>query len=189
MNQHGVTFLEVIVVIAILMIVTSLVSPSLGDWRQRQALESDFYAALSKIEYLKIRARVLNGTAVLSCPTSSKGNLLTYQIFNKPQESFSIPSASGLVAIEDPSKVDPTFNVLSGRTKINSLMCEGNEGVFLASGQSSMKGGIGRIELLIEPIDNKQKLGSYQIFVHPTTGFIEKYKCISGDLSQCKELD
>ena len=65
MNQHGVTFLEIIVVVAILMIVTSLVSPGIGDWRQRQALDSDFYAVLSKIEYLKIRARVLIGTAVL----------------------------------------------------------------------------------------------------------------------------
>lgn len=38
MNQHGVTFLEVIIVIAILMIVTSLVSPSITDWRQRERL-------------------------------------------------------------------------------------------------------------------------------------------------------
>ena len=36
MNQQGVTFLEVIVVVAILMIVSSLVSPSIQDWRQKQ---------------------------------------------------------------------------------------------------------------------------------------------------------
>ena len=189
MNQHGVTFLEVIVVIAILMIVTSLVSPSLGDWRQRQALESDFYAALSKVEYLKIRTRVLNGTAVLSCQTSGNGNALSYQIFDKSQNDFSLPSTPSAAIVEDPKKADPVFNILSGRTKINSLLCAGNEGVFLSSGQSSLKGGAGRIELLIEPISNKQKFGSYQILVNPTTGFIEKYKCIGGDLSQCKELD
>ncbi|WP_114689376.1 Tfp pilus assembly protein FimT/FimU [Polynucleobacter necessarius] len=111
MNQHGVTFLEVIVVIEILMIVTSLVSPSLGDWRQRQALEADFYAALSKVEYLKIRARVLNGTAVLSCQTIGNGNALSYQIFNKSQSDFSLPSTPSAAVVEDPKQADPAFNI------------------------------------------------------------------------------
>jgi len=43
MNQQGVTFLEVIVVVAILLIVSSLVSPSIQGWRQKRALESDFH--------------------------------------------------------------------------------------------------------------------------------------------------
>ena len=189
MNQHGVTFLEIIVVVAILMIVTSLVSPGIGDWRQRQALDSDFYAVLSKIEYLKIRARVLNGTAVLRCQPIGKGSALTYQVFDKPQTDFSVPTTATATLLEDPSQANPTFNILSGRTKINSTICAGNEGVFLSSGQSSLKGGSGQIELLIEPLAGKEKFGSYDVFVRPSTGFIEKYKCIGGNLSQCKELE
>ena len=113
----------------------------------------------------------------------------TYQIFDKPQTDFSVPTTSTATLVEDPSQTNPTFNILSGRTKINSTICTGNEGVFLSSGQSSLKGGVGQIELLIEPVTGKEKYGSYDVFVRPSTGFIEKYKCIGGNLSQCKELE
>ena len=57
MNQQGVTFLEIVVVIAILMITSALVAPSIQDWRQKRALESDYLAVLAHIDYLNSRKR------------------------------------------------------------------------------------------------------------------------------------
>lgn len=178
MNQHGVTFLEVIVVIAILMIVTSLVSPSIGDWRQKRALEADFHAVTSQIDYLKTRSRTINGTAILVCNSNSGiGRVLTYQVSAKPQSDLSVVSpqfASNLV--EDPLTKDAGFNILSGQTQIVSTICNGLRGLFLSTGQSGVEGGNGSIDLSIEPISGKDKYGAYRVLLNQHTGFIQKFK-------------
>ena len=183
MNQHGVTFLEVIVVIAILMIVTSLVSPSIGDWRQKRALEADFYAVASQIDYLKSRTRTINGAAVLTCSSNTGiGKVLTYQISSKSQSdvvSLSPTFSSNLV--EDPVSKDAAFNIVSGQSQIVSSLCNGLRGIFISSGQSGVEGGNGAIDLIIEPLAGKEKFGGYRILLNQYTGFIQKFKwSISG---------
>ena len=178
MNQHGITFLEVIVVIAILMIVTSLVSPSIGDWRQKRALEADFYAVASQIDYLKSRTRVINGTAVLKCgSTTGIGKVLTYQISSKPQSDVGnlLPTFSNSI-VEDPAAKDPAFNIVSGQTQIVSSICNGLRGIFISGGQSGVEGGNGAIDLSIEPVSGKDKFGAYRILLNQYTGFIQKFK-------------
>jgi type II secretory pathway pseudopilin PulG len=178
MNQHGVTFLEVIIVIAILMIVTSLVSPSITDWRQKRALESDYYAVLSQVDYLKTRARTINGTSIISCASNSGvGNVLSYQVSTKPQSdvvSLSAGFSSNLV--EDPTASDPTFNIISSQSQIVSSVCNGLKGIFLSSGQSGLEGGGAPIDLEIEPVAGKSKFGAYRVLVNQTTGFIQRFK-------------
>ena len=178
MNQHGVTFLEVIIVIAILMIVTAFVSPGITDWRQKRALESDYYAVLSQVDYLKTRARTINGTAVLSCASNSGvGKILTYQVSSQPQ--VDVTSLSGAFAtnlLEDPIAKDPAFNIISSQSQIVSQICNGLKGIFLSSGQSGLEGGGAPIDIAIEPISGKTKFGAYRVLLNQSTGFIQRYK-------------
>ena len=178
MNQHGVTFLEVIIVIAILMIVSSMVSPSITDWRQKRALESDFHAVSAQITYLQTRARTINGTAVLACPsTTGIGKVLTYQVSSKAQlDTSSVSTGFSTNLVEDPIAKDSAFNIISKQTQIVSSLCNGLKGIFLASGQSGLEGGAGPIQLDIEPVSGKDKFGAYRLFLNQHTGFLQKYK-------------
>jgi type II secretory pathway pseudopilin PulG len=178
MNQHGVTFLEVIIVIAILMIVTSLVSPSISDWRQKRALESDYYAVLSQVDYLKTRARTINGTAVLTCASNSGiGKVLTYQVSSTPQSDVvSLSSGFSINLVEDPLAKDPSFSIISNQSQIVSSLCNGLKGIFLSSGQSGVEGGSAPIDLAIEPTAGKAKFGAYRVLLNQSTGFIQRFK-------------
>ena len=178
MSQQGVTFLEVVVVIAILMIVTSLVSPSIGDWRQKRALESDFQAVLSQIDYLKTRARTINGTATLVCQSSTgSGTGLTYQISSAPQNGvISVGSNFSNNVLEDPTAKNSTFNILSGKSQIISIICSGVRGIFIATGQSGVEGSGAAIDIEIDPAVNQSKFGAYRVLLNQSTGFIQKFK-------------
>jgi type II secretory pathway pseudopilin PulG len=190
MSQQGVTFLEVIVVIAILMITTSLVSPSIGDWRQKRALESDFHAVLSQIDYLKTRVRTINGTATLICQSSTgAGSKLTYQISSAPQNGLvTVGNNFSSNLLEDPSAKDPAFNILSGQSQIISTICTGLRGVFISTGQSGLEGSGGAIDIEIDPVANKSKFGAYRILLNQSTGFIQKFK-LNTVTSSWVELD
>lgn len=178
MNQHGVTFLEVIIVIAILMIVTSLVSPSISDWRQKRALESDYYAVVSQVDYLKTRARTINGTAIISCASNSGvGRVLTYQVSSNPQSDVNTLSSGfsgGL--IEDPLAKDSAFNIISNQSQIVSSICNGLRGIFLSSGQSGVEGASTPIDIAVEPLAGKAKFGAYRVLLNQSTGFIQRFK-------------
>lgn len=178
MSQEGVTFLEIVVVIAILMITTSLVSPSIGDWRQQSALEADFHAVLSQIDYLKTRARTINGTAALICKSSSgTGTTLTYQISSASQAGVSsVDNNFSSNLLENPSSKDPSFNILSGKSQIVSSLCTGLRGIFISSGQSGVEGTGGPIDIEIDPATNKSKFGAYRVLLNQSTGFIQKFK-------------
>uniref|UniRef100_B1XUC4 General secretion pathway protein H n=1 Tax=Polynucleobacter necessarius subsp. necessarius (strain STIR1) TaxID=452638 RepID=B1XUC4_POLNS len=191
MNQHGVTFLEVIIVITILMvIVSSLVSPSITDWRQKRALESDFHAVSAQVDYLKTRARAINGTAVLICASATgTGKKLSYQISSKAQSDL-IGLSTGFASnvVEDPAAKDPSFNLLSGQTQIVSSLCNGLRGIFLSSGQSGLEGGSAPIDIAIEPSAGKAQFGAYRILLNQHTGFLQKFKW-SNPNSQWVEIE
>lgn len=178
MNQHGVTFLEVIIVIAILMIVTSLVSPGISEWRQKRALESLYYAVLSQIDYLKTRARTINGTAIIVCDSNSGiGRALTYQISSKPQaDVIAISNGFTTNLVEDPVSKDPEFNIILKQSQIVSSICNGLKEIFLSSGQSGVEGGNLPIDIAIEPISGKSKFGAYRVLLNQSTGFIQRFK-------------
>jgi Tfp pilus assembly protein PilE len=178
MNQHGVTFLEAIIVIAILMIVTSLVSPSIADWRQKRALELDYYAVLSRLDCLKTRYGTINGTSTLICASNSGvGKTLTYRVSSKPQadaSSLSADFATNLV--EDTILKDPNFNIISRQSQIVSSICNGLKGIFLSLGQSVVEGGSLLIDIAIEPIARKSKFSAYRVLLNQSTGFIQRFK-------------
>lgn len=182
MNQRGVSFLEVIVVVAILTVTSMLVAPNIQDWRQKRALEADFNAVLAQIDYLKTRTRNIAGTGVLIC--SSAGTVLSYKVSTNPQTSVSVlDDATGAFTkgiVEDPATKSSGFNVLSGQTKVVSLLCAGARGIFTSNGQSGVEGSGSQIVLEIYPQADPSRYGAYRVTVYQSTGFLKKEKAKAG---------
>lgn len=179
MNQQGVTFLEIVVVIAILMITSALVAPSIQDWRQKRALESDFLAVLAQIDYLKARARTLNGTSLLICNAQGgSGSSLTYQVSTASQLSTNnVQSGFSTGLVEDPVAQNPTFNILSGKSKVVSNLCNsGARGIFIATGQTGVEGSGALIEIKLGSQSIQSSLTDYRIWVNQSTGFLQRFK-------------
>ena len=176
MNQQGVTFLEIVVVIAILMITSALVAPTIQDWRLKRALEADFQSILAQIDYLKARARTLNGTGLLVCNgQGDTGGVLTYQVTTNPQAGTNSVTSGGIV--EDPIAQNLSFNLLSGKTKLVSPLCNpGARGVFIATGQTGIEGSGGQIDLKIGLKSTSTNVTDFRILVNQSTGFVQKFK-------------
>jgi prepilin-type N-terminal cleavage/methylation domain-containing protein len=64
-QEKGISFLEILVVLAILGVTASLVMPNFGSWRNKSLIEADVEALVSQIEYIKARVALINGTGVL----------------------------------------------------------------------------------------------------------------------------
>ena len=176
MTQRGVSLLEAIVVIAIILITSALVSPSIGNWRANRSLEADYLKLVSQIDYLKTRARVLNGTSLLIC---SGTKLLTYQVSTAAQFSTSIVSASfaGKI-VENPTATNASFNILSGESTLTSSICgaSNTRGIFNSNGIAGVEGSAAAIDIEINRNGNRDPYGAYRIVVNQTTGFVQKFK-------------
>ena len=174
MKQKGVSFLEIIVVVAILLIASVFVSPNIMDWRSKRNLEADYLSLLSTIDFLKTRVRTINGTGLLICNPNS---VLTYQISSNPQSSASLVSSSFTAnLLEDPSATNAAFNILSGGSTVTSTLCSSGRGIFTASGLSGMEGSASPIVIELNRNGTRDPIGAYQVIVNQTTGFVQKYK-------------
>jgi len=118
-QEKGISFLEILVVLAILGVTASLVMPNIGSWRNKSLIEADVEALVSQIEYIKARVALINGTGVLKCSWDGPvkepgyfGNKLTYQISSYRQTQEDLLDPNTLLAaniLEDSS----TINILS----------------------------------------------------------------------------
>lgn len=173
MKQKGVSFLEVIVVVGILLIASSFVTPSIMNWRAKRSLESDYLALVSTIDFMKTRVRTINGTGVLICSSPTK---LTYQISSNPQSlATSVSSGFSSNLLEDPSATNANFNVLSGDSTIVSSICTSGRGVFASNGLAAREGG-GTIDIELNRGGDRTKVGAFRVLVNQTTGFVQKYR-------------
>ena len=176
MTQRGVSLLEAIVVIAISLITSALVGPSIGNWRANRSLEADYLKLVSQIDYLKTRARVLNGTSLLICNGTK---LLTYQISTAGQFSTSIVSPGFATKIvENPTATNAGFNILSGDTTIVSAICSASNtrAILNSNGVAGVEGSASAIDIEINRNGNREPYGAYRIVVNQTTGFVQKFK-------------
>jgi type II secretory pathway pseudopilin PulG len=174
MKQKGVSFLEVIVVVGVLLIASTFVTPSITNWRSKRNLESDYLALLANIDFIKTRVRTINGSGLLICRTST---LLTYQISSNPQSSVSVVSANFAAnVLEDPSTKDVNFNILSGQTTVVSSLCTVGRGIFISSGMAGLEGSGSAIDIELNRGGNRNAYGAYRVLVNQTTGFVQKYK-------------
>ena len=94
--QLGASFLELIIVIALLGIMSTFIVPSIGSWTAKSRVEADYHSILSQIENLKTRVRLLNGTALLKCTNHS---ILSYQLSTNYQTSNTLVDSNFLMNI------------------------------------------------------------------------------------------
>jgi type II secretory pathway pseudopilin PulG len=192
-QEKGISFLEILVVLAILGITASLVMPNIGSWRNTSLIEADVQALVSQIEYIKARVALINGTGVLKCswdgPAKEPGNFgnkLTYQISSYRQTNENILDPSTLLpanVLEDSS----TVNILSGKTVINTTLCPSRPAIFLSNGKHGLES-TGFIDIYITLLDQSwssawlamstgnNKYPFYNIRVEPMTSFVSKFK-------------
>ncbi|CAM8407107.1 pilus assembly FimT family protein [Candidatus Methylopumilus universalis] len=195
-QEKGISFLEILVVLAILGVTASLVMPNIGSWRNKSLIEADVEALVSQIEYIKARVALINGTGVLICsdiwdgprtePGGGFGNRLIYQISSYRQTSDTVLDPNTLLAtniVEDGS----AKNILSGKTVIQGGIC-GRTAIFLSNGRHFLNFSGGYIDINITFLDQSwssawlalstgsNKYPFYNIRVEPMTSFVTKFK-------------
>jgi type II secretory pathway pseudopilin PulG len=171
-RERGASFLELIVVIALLGVMGTFIVPSIGSWSAKAKVEADYQSTLAQIEYLKTRVRLVNGTAILKC---SNHSILSYQLSTNVQVSNSVLDSNFTAFIvEDPLTQNPNFNIVSGKSNIVSAICNGSRGIFLASAYSGIEGG-GSIDIEINYKNDRVNYPAYRILVNQSTSFVQRF--------------
>ena len=193
-QEKGISFLEILVVLAILGVTASLVMPNFGSWRNKSLIEADVEALVSQIEYIKARVALINGTGVLKCSWDGPvkepgyfGNKLTYQIssYRQTRENLLDPNTLLAANILEGSS---TINILSGKTVINSALCPSSSAIFLSNSKHGLEG-TGFIDISLTFLDQSwssawvaafstgsNKYPFYRVRVEPMTSFVSKFK-------------
>ena len=167
-KQKGVSFLEIIVVVAILGVTAFFVMPSLSSWKINSMIEGDFNSLISQIEYIKSRATVLNGTGLLICGTDNKS---TYQISSNRQTNSTVVDALTSSSILENS------SALSGKTKLVSTLCSGKRGIFLSDGSSGLESSAtSLIDIEVNYLSDRVNYPAYRLTVSQATSFLQTYK-------------
>lgn len=170
--HNGASFLELIVVIALLGVMGTLIVPSIGSWSAKAKVEADYQSILAQIENLKTRVRLVNGTAVLKCANQS---VLSYQLSTNSQTSNSVLDSNfSTLIVEDPLSKNPNFNIVSGKANIVSTICQGSRGIFLANAYSGIEGG-GNIDIEINYKNDRVNYPAYRILVNQSTSFVQRF--------------
>jgi prepilin-type N-terminal cleavage/methylation domain-containing protein len=164
-KQKGFTLLELLTVIGIMLVLTTFVTPVIGNWRIERNIEKDFYALVGAIDYAKAKTRVVNGTAILNCQTP---NNLTYTISDFRQTTTASMDASYTAGIIETKNE----NILSGDIFFN---CDDDTNIiFLANGRASSWSG--ELAYQVSGITDKANFSAYKVTVNSATAFVQKYK-------------
>lgn len=170
--QSGVSFLEVIVVVALLGVMGTFIIPSIGSWSAKAKVEADYRSVLAQIENLKTRVRLINGTALLSCKNH---NILSYQLSTNNQSTNNVIDTNfSKYLVEDPLTSNPNFNIVSGKTYLSSPLCEGARGIFIPNAYSGIEGG-GDIDIEINFKNDRNNYPAYRILVNQSTSFVQRF--------------
>ncbi|MDC0114911.1 type II secretion system protein [Methylophilaceae bacterium] len=164
-KQKGFTLLELLTVIGIMLVLTTFVTPVIGNWRIERNIEKDFYALVGAIDYVKAKTRVVNGTAILNCQTP---NNLTYTISDFRQTTTASMDASYTAGIIETKNE----NILSGDIFFNCV--DDTNIIFLANGRASSWSG--ELAYQVSGITDKANFSAYKVTVNSATAFVQKYK-------------
>lgn len=183
--QTGASFLEIIVVVALLAIMATFVVPAVGSWSGKAKVEADYHSILAQIEYLKTRVRMLNGTALLKCKNNS---VLIYQLSTNYQTSNnSLDSNFTKNIVEDPLAKNANFNIVSGKTYLGtssvlgaSPICDGKDGLLIANGRSGVVGSASDIDIKISYKNDSVNYPAYWIHVNQETSYVQRYSWNNG---------
>jgi prepilin-type N-terminal cleavage/methylation domain-containing protein len=165
LNQEGFTLLEILVVIGMLGVIATFVTPAIGNWRIEKNIEKDFFALVGVIDYLKAKTRVVNGTSILTC---SAPNTLTYTI-----SSYAQSGTATKHALYDASILETkTENILSGDTFLECAT--GTNIIFLNNSKATSW--TGEIVYQFSGITDKVNYSAYKVTLNSATAYVQQYK-------------
>ncbi len=162
-RASGISLLEVIVVVAIVGIISMISFPNIQDWLAKRRLQSEYLTLNAKLEYLRLKARTLPGTATLRCT----GNRVTTEV----------RFANNTLAESDPPTGGP-ISLLQYPAQVLVTPCANDTINFNRDGTAS-----GTREFsLVYAGDNPAapRYGAYGLALSSSTGFIRKYRCSPG---------
>ena len=165
LSQSGFTLLELLTVIGMILVLTTFVTPVIGKWRIERNIEKDFFTLVGTIDYLKAKARVINGTGILSC---SDPNKLTYSLSGFAQTSI----ASKHADYDDNIIETKAEKILSGKTYFDCT--DGTNIFFLQNTKATSWEGV--IAYQVAGITDKANYSSYKVKINSATAFIQQYK-------------
>ncbi len=165
-RASGISLLEIIVVIAIVGIISAISFPNIQDWLAKRRLQSEYLTLTAKLEYLRLKARTLPGTATLTCTNNRVTTVVRL--------------ANNTVVESDPPAGGPTslLQYPTPPTQVLVSPCANDTITFNRDGAAS-----GTREFsLVYAGDNlaAPRYGAYRLTLSGSTGFIRKYRLSPG---------
>ena len=178
-KQKGFSLLELLVVIGILGLSSGFIYPEIGKWKIKRNIEKDYQTITSTIDYLKTRARTVNGTSVIHCSFSGGLYSIRYEISSQRNDA----SGAGAEWTKHPNFDANIIERSDGDSLVTgkvSTPCNQNTTIFNASGNAGSIGTGAALEVevnyQVSGVPDYVNFNAYKVKVNTATAFVQKYK-------------